>query len=112
MTPPSDGEIGTFVPPGGGPQFNPDQLRQVLVSMLFVSEPKQLDQFMLRAFGDEFSDQVLSTIVNLANSLSHSLERLRRRRKLPPIKLRCTECVDDLKEKKLAEYGVSKDKDK
>lgn len=76
-----------------GTPLSHEQLMQVLLSSLFVTyEPDQLDRIMDRTFGGRVDDQLLVTIVTLSNSLSHALERLRRRRGMPAIKLRCTTC--------------------
>lgn len=66
---------------------------EALVLLLATHEPAELEAVMVRTFGaSQISDQLLTTLVTLSNSLSHSLERVRRLRGFPEIKLRCTAC--------------------
>lgn len=72
---------GTFVLPA-----------PALVALFATREPAELDRLMDRMFGSERDDVLLSSLVTLSNSLAHALERMRRRRGLRAIKLRCTTC--------------------
>lgn len=63
-----------------------------MVAMIFAThEPAELNALMDRAFGASYDDTIMQTLVTLANSFAHALERHRRRRGLHPLKLRCTD---------------------
>ena len=66
-----------------------------IVTLLFAThEPQELNNLMDRAFGDAYDDLLLQSMVTLTNGFAHALERHRRRRGLPPLKLRCMSCQD------------------
>lgn len=65
---------------------------EVIASLFATHEPAELARLMDRSFGPEYDDIALKSLVTLANSFAHALENHRRRRRLKPIKLRCTEC--------------------
>lgn len=65
-----------------------------LVAIFATHEPAELDRAMDRMFGGKglYDDQLLSSLITISNSFAHALERLRQRRGLRPIKLRCMTC--------------------
>lgn len=69
------------------------QMPVSVVAALFAThEPEEIDRLMTRSFGDNYDDLLLQSMVTLANSFSHALERHRRKRGLKPLKLRCMSC--------------------
>ena len=84
--------VGTVtVPHGGASSFG---LPTDVVAALFATkDPQDLDRIMDRTFSGRTDDTLLTSLVNLAHSFAHALERFRRRRGLRPLKLRCTQCV-------------------
>lgn len=66
---------------------------EVIAAIYAAREPQDLDRIMDRTFCGRTDDTLLTSLVNLAHSFAHALERYRRRRGLRPLKLRCTQCV-------------------
>lgn len=66
----------------------------VIAALFSEKDPKELDVLMERAFSDCHDDVLLSSLVTLSNSFAHNLERVRRKRGRPPIKLRCMTCAE------------------
>ncbi len=64
-----------------------------VVAIYAARDPQELDRIMDRTFSGRTDDTLLTSLVTLAHSFAHALERYRRRRGLRPMKLRCTQCV-------------------